>query len=135
MRIKSITTFVAFGLGVVLSSPSSAETADNGLGVQSFAAYCANCHGENALGDGPLSRMLSVEVPDLTQLSANNDGVFPMLHVIQTIDGRSGLRAHDVPMPTYGEVFAPNNAGPYGAEAIVRGRMLSIALYLESIQK
>jgi len=88
-----------------------------------------------AAGAGSLSPLLSVEIADLTHLSANNDGVFPMLEVIQIIDGRSGMRGHEGPMPVYGEMFDTGIYGPYGSEAVVRGKMLSIALYLEAIQK
>jgi len=80
---------------------------------------------------------MTVAVPSLTGLSAANDGVFPMLKVIHTIDGRQGTRGHGYPMPVWGSRFEAEleDMGPYGAEAVVRGRVLSIAYYLESIQE
>ncbi|WP_366141711.1 c-type cytochrome [uncultured Boseongicola sp.] len=53
---------------------------------------CAACHGVSGTGDGPMVEFMSVKVPDLSLLAARNDGDFPMLDVIQTIDGRTGVR-------------------------------------------
>lgn len=73
---------------------------------------------------------------DLTGLAARNDGEFPMLQVIHIVDGRTGLRAHGGPMPVYGALFdAEAEAGPYGGPLYTRGKILSLAYYLESIQQ
>ena len=108
-----------------------------GSGELDYRTFCAMCHGDAGKGDGVMSGMLVNGAPDLTQLTVNNDGVFPMLQVIQTIDGRSGVRGHTSMMPMFGDIFnnAQANAGPYGAETFVRGRILSLAYYLESIQE
>jgi hypothetical protein len=61
-----------------------------------------------------------------------------MLEVIQIIDGRTGVRAHGGPMPVWGDRFeatAASEAGDYGAEVMVRGRILALATYLEAIQQ
>jgi hypothetical protein len=60
-----------------------------------------------------------------------------MLRVIHTIDGRTGIRAHGGPMPVYGSMFSSQAASEgmgYGSVVETRGRILSIALYLEGIQ-
>ncbi|EPX82004.1 hypothetical protein Salmuc_02369 [Salipiger mucosus DSM 16094] len=97
---------------------------------------CASCHGAEAKGDGPLAEFLTVEVSDLTQIAARNDGVFPLIDVIHIIDGRTGGRPHGDPMPVWGQRFkeAMGEAGPYASEIVVRGRILSLAYYIESIQ-
>ncbi len=109
------------------------------IGRQDYMQGCAGCHGESGLGQGPISELLSVPVPDLTGLAAANNGEFPMLKVIHIIDGRTGMRAHGGPMPVWGAIFkdeAEGASGLYGgSEAVTRGRILSIAYYLESIQK
>ena len=141
MHIKSVLFAIALSLGVVAAVPAMAqleEYGENVLGQQAYMTFCATCHGTLAVGDGPLSEMITDKVADLTLLSANNHGEFPMLRVIHIIDGRTGLRGHGGPMPVYGELFKDEAAdfyGPYGAEAVIRGRMLALALYLESIQK
>jgi mono/diheme cytochrome c family protein len=107
------------------------------FGQQEYQSACATCHGVNADGNGPLAPLMTVSVPPLTTLSKANDGVFPMLRVIHTIDGRQGINGHGYPMPVWGNRFKAtlDMAGPYGAETIVRGRILSLAYYLESIQE
>ena len=121
------------GILVALNGAAFAEDA----GKAEYVNSCAACHGETAAGDGPLAELMTVPVPPLTNLSAANDGVFPMLAVIHSIDGRQGTKGHGYPMPTWGKRFTQEieNAGPYGSEIIVRGRVLSLAYYLESIQK
>jgi mono/diheme cytochrome c family protein len=38
-------------------------------GVSIFGNYCAACHGLHGRGNGPVSKALKQEVPDLTRLS------------------------------------------------------------------
>ena len=123
---------VAFAL-TALGTISSADES----GKVEYMDNCASCHGESGLGDGPLAELMTVSVPGLTDLSAKNDGVFPMLEVIHTVDGRQGTRGHGYPMPVWGGRFKASveEMGPYSAEVVVRGRILSLAYYLESIQQ
>ncbi|QFT94187.1 hypothetical protein FIU86_15150 [Roseovarius sp. THAF9] len=118
---------------LLLAAPTHADD----FGHDEYMSACASCHGESGAGDGPLAELMTVPVPSLTGLSAGNDGAFPMLRVIQTIDGRQGIKGHGYPMPVWGKRFQEDieTPGPYGAEAIVRGRILSLAYYLESIQE
>lgn len=127
---------VAVSAFVVALSALAAQ-AEEALGKRAYMENCASCHGESGKGQGPLAQLLTVEVPGLTTLSADNDGVFPMLEVIQAVDGRTGVRGHEGLMPIWGDAFgaAAANAGPYGAEVIIRGKVLSLAYYLESIQE
>lgn len=115
------------------AGPSSVE-----IGAQLYVENCASCHGAGARGDGPLAGLLTVPVPDLAGLAARSDGAFPMLDVVHTIDGRTGRRAHGGAMPVWGAVFAepPGFAmGLYGSALEARGRVMALALYLESIQE
>lgn len=115
---------------------ASAQETDIGAGL--FASYCSACHGATGMGDGDMADVVSIPSPNLTLLAKNNDGVFPMLEVLQVIDGRSGVRAHGGAMPLWGQVFSDevgDTAGPYGSVLEVRGRVLSLATYLQSIQQ
>ncbi len=115
---------------------ASAQDAD--IGKSLYDDYCAACHGASGAGDGDMANLMTIPAPNLTLLATNNDGEFPMLNVIHIIDGRTGVRAHGGPMPVFGRVFAstePGPANPYGSVLEVRGRVLSLAMYLESLQK
>jgi mono/diheme cytochrome c family protein len=107
------------------------------IGQAEYMETCAVCHGESGTGDGPLAELMTVPVPDLTQISAANDGVYPLLDMIMVIDGRTGIRGHGYPMPIWGSRFEAEMAdvGAMASELAVRGRVLSLALYLESIQE
>ena len=121
-----------------LVSVGSAAAQDSDIGTQLYADYCAACHGATGLGDGDMADVVKVPSPNLTLLAKNNDGVFPMLDVLHVIDGRSGTRGHGGTMPFWGQVFSDQigeSEGQYGSVLEVRGRILSLAKYLESIQQ
>ncbi len=130
--VVPILTIAGVALGV-----GAANAADD-TGRDAFMSACASCHGADASGAGDVAKFLTVPVPGLTGLSAANDGAFPMLDVIHIIDGRTGVRGHGSEMPIWGDYFsdkARSTAGVFGAETVARGRILSLAYYLESIQK
>lgn len=134
-RLGHLAVIAALATGV--TAGAALAQADE-VGRLEYLYNCSACHGESARGDGPIARYINVETPSLTTLSRENEGVFPLLHVIQVIDGRSGVGPHGTMMPVWGERFMASeigDAGPYGAEVIVRGRILSLARYLESIQE
>jgi mono/diheme cytochrome c family protein len=107
-------------------------------GKRLYDEFCMACHGAAGKGAGEIADLLTVDVPDLTHLADRNDGAFPMLEVIHIIDGRTGIRAHGGPMPLYGSMFSNQSAlagTGYGSVIETRGRILSLAMYLESIQE
>lgn len=134
-------TWMILAAGFVLSVPAVSSAQDAAIGAALFNQYCSTCHGTDARGNGPLTEIITELPPDLTTLSANNpaaQGEFPMLRVIHVIDGRTGLRAHGGSMPTYGQVFmaqVEDEMEDVGAVLETRGRVLSLAMYLESIQE
>ncbi len=122
-------------LSLVLASPVFAE--DMATGEELFLSRCGACHGAAAQGDGPMASLLSIPVPDLTQLAARNDGMFPRVDVVRTIDGRVSLVGHGGPMPVYGRLLGGGSAvidGPDGSVIETKGDVLAIALYLEGLQ-
>ena len=58
-----------------------------------YVTYCAVCHGSNGDGHGPMEAILSVQIPNLTEISKRNGGVFPLKRVQRIIAGEkeSGL--------------------------------------------
>lgn len=132
---KMILPMIALGLPVV------AQAQDADIGQALYEQYCATCHGMDGAGKGPLTEIMLDKPSDLRKLAANNEaspGEYPMLKVIHIIDGRTGIRAHGGPMPTYGNIFMAETEGEMekvGAVLETRGRILSLATYLESIQE
>ena len=120
------------GLAALCATGSIAQEE---AGAGAYRQYCATCHGVDGTGDGPLTDLLTTPVADLTQLSANNDGNYPMLQVIHVIDGRTGMRGHGGPMPVYGALFDEESNGDLtGSVLYTRGKILSLAYYIESLQ-
>ena len=115
------------------SSPAFAEVA----GEHEYNVACAGCHGESAMGDGPLADLLNISTPSLLELTRANDGAFPFEAVLTTIDGRDGVRAHGSTMPIWGERFQSSATSQRGetADMVARGRILSLVYYLQSIQQ
>jgi mono/diheme cytochrome c family protein len=133
MWIRMLPALVA---AFVAQSPVFAEEVD--IGARLYQESCSGCHGATGKGGGELTDLLNIQPPALTGLTAANDGTFPMLNIIHIIDGRSGLRAHGGPMPIFGSLYSASSvtAGTdYGSVIEVRGRILSLAMYLESIQE
>ena len=133
MKQKVLRT--VFATALFAGSLATVSNAD--VGQATYEQYCATCHGMDATGGGPLTEIMTTSVPDLTMLSGMNEGKFPMLDVIHVIDGRTGLRAHGGPMPVYGAIFDDESpsGSEYGDVLFTRGKILSIAYYLESLQQ
>jgi len=109
-------------------------------GKSEYQAACANCHGIDGKGKGPLSTQLTVMPADLTVLAKNNNGVFPLAAVYELVDGRGEnkiVMAHGTrDMPIWGDRYRPGPDAafyPY-ADLYVRTRILAVIDYLNSIQ-
>ncbi len=101
-----------------------------------YLKYCSACHGEAGKGDGVVSGFLRPKPPDLTQLAKQAGGKFPFVEVMKDIDGTTTIRAHgDSDMPVWGESFRHElRDGPPDDQVRVRGRLMLITEYIESIQ-
>ncbi|BBC03005.1 mono/diheme cytochrome c family protein [Bradyrhizobium elkanii USDA 61] len=141
-------SFLIGGLTAIVAAAVHAEDAD--VGKAEFQASCASCHGADGKGKGPVSAQLNVPPTDLTTLTKNNNGVFPISAVYETIDGRKAISAHGThEMPAWGERFNPVKSlphtvdPPYDAldpsrdmrEVVVRTRILAVIDYLNRIQQ
>jgi mono/diheme cytochrome c family protein len=103
-------------------------------GASIFRNYCATCHGLDGRGDGPVSKALKGEVPDLTGLSQRNGGAYPAVHVRNTV-----LFGTDTLLPAHGSKEMPI-WGPIFHEIefdrdLGHVRLENITRYLESIQR
>lgn len=123
-----------------ISQSASAQDYEMSAGAREYTNSCAACHGAEAKGDGPLAKLLTERVPDLTRIAERNGGVFPIDRVMDLIDGRKPIRSHGGSMPVWGSryvVEAGDDYGPWGsaAELYVRSRILELAYYLHRLQQ
>jgi len=100
-------------------------------GRDSFALYCAPCHGAAGRGDGPVASALRARPADLTTLAQRNDGAFPRDRVRDFVTGTGRqLAAHGTTeMPVWGPMFRA-----FESDARARERIENLLSYIESFQ-
>jgi mono/diheme cytochrome c family protein len=112
------------------------ESAVAESGRHYYIRYCASCHGWDARGEGAVAPVLTTKPSDLTRIAQHHGGKFPMDEVASTIDGRKLPLAHGVrEMPVWGERFGEEFAGDPAREQVIRGQLLMLLVYLQSIQR
>ena len=124
---------VSMGPGGILTSPAL-----------DFRRYCAQCHGMNATGDGPVAPALKKKPANLTLLSKNNGGVFPEEEVRDFITGTKTSAAHGSrEMPIWGDAFRLRTASQGGGatqgsvgltQSQVNSKIDGLVNYVKSIQ-
>lgn len=139
--MRTIPNIVIAAVSVLVTVSAFAQSKGERVdfGKREFEANCASCHGTNGKGSGPITDLLKKSPPDLTLLSKNNGGVFPMARLYEVIDG-TGVKAHGTrDMPVWGRDYRIQAGeyymdAPYDPEAFVRGRILSLLEYLNRLQ-
>lgn len=138
-RFARRSTGAGLACGLVLGLTVGAAWAqDAQVGADLYQDYCATCHGLEATGQGPMAPALVVQPVDLTQLTALNDGTFPLLRVVRRIDGRDPLVSHGSAMPVYGEFFEGDDTALKTADGqpMLVGRAIAdLVAYLLTIQR
>jgi mono/diheme cytochrome c family protein len=105
-------------------------------GKDLYIRFCAACHGESGGGDGPVSKSLSVETPDLTLIARRHGGKFPREQIERIIDGRAIIGAHGSrTMPVWGEDLSRLEMGNPDAERMTETIITRLADYLQSLQR
>ena len=110
---------------------STAHPIDSVAGKDTFAAYCAVCHGTTAKGDGPAAAALKVPPPDLTTLAKRNNGKYDKTAVLATIRGISKPAHGSEDMPIWGPVFQKMSATD-GESAL---RLSNLVEYIGTLQQ
>jgi hypothetical protein len=141
-RLAALGAGLAVAAGITVSAGSGQRsTADKPpslansslVGADSYAFYCAPCHGRDGRGHGPVADALKTRPADLTKLSARNEGVFPKDRVRAFItSGERAIPAHgSSEMPVWGPTFRALDA----SDKLVSVRIFNVVSYLESIQQ
>lgn len=105
-------------------------------GKDLYIAYCASCHGEDAMGTGPAASALKVPPTDLTMLTRRNHGTYPATHVYELLVGEATatIPAHgNAQMPVWGPLFVSLSGG--SVDNGVTLRVANINNYLKSVQR
>jgi len=107
--MKNITLIVSLTLVVLLfSSTTLAATSQEGLikrGEKAYLIHCANCHGQDATGNGPAAHLLTIPPADLTLLKREGMKEFPFKEVYSdSIDRRKHTELRGE-MPVWGDAF------------------------------
>lgn len=103
---------------------------------------CAQCHGADGKGGGPMAGYLTGSLPDLTQLQKNNDGVFPVQSIYTMIDGSDAMGPHGTrEMPAWGNRYMADAGDQLGFDlSVSRGtyvqtRILALTGYLSALRE
>jgi mono/diheme cytochrome c family protein len=122
-------------LAVALTARASAGEAPS-PGRSAYLQYCGACHGPNGEGDGIAGTFMKTKPYDLTRIAERSGGTFPFVKVMRFIDGTEDVRAHGDPdMPVWGEIFRDQAAWDNTRRVEVRGKLMVITDYLQSIQR
>jgi mono/diheme cytochrome c family protein len=138
MRIASL---LAFLLGSLLllaqesapkikkvpAAPTSAAS-----GKEMFHSYCASCHGVDGKGDGPAAPAFKKQPTDLTLLAQQNEGKFPGLHVMSSIQDVTQNVHGSKDMPVWGPILS--SVSSHNRD-IVMQRIRNLTGYIESLQQ
>jgi len=106
-------------------------------GKLDFRQHCAQCHGMDATGDGPVAPALKKKPANLTMLQKNNGGVFPTDEVRSFIDGTKTAEGHGTrEMPIWGYAFMhrPGSSGVPESEEAVQHKINRLVEYVKTIQ-
>ena len=139
--------------GAIVGFTASAALAQGGGGPEigpsgqiisgklQFRQYCAQCHGMDAKGDGPVAAALKKKPADLTTLAKKNGGVFPEQEVRDFIDGTKLAASHGTrEMPIWGYAFMFRQASVGGqsanplSEQEVKQKIDRLVEYIKTIQ-
>ena len=135
----SIYTIMAASAVLLAGTTGTSLGEDESIGAAEYKVNCALCHGISGKGDGHFAEFLVKKPSDLTLLSKNNGGVFPLDEVHMIIDGREMPKGHGTrEMPVWGDRYTVEGVkrfGPYFSEFYVQAIILALISHLYSLQE
>ena len=138
LRISRPALSVVFIVGLAVKVEVAATEADgNADAHDEFLELCADCHGEDARGNGPLAENLTKAPPDLTQIGKRAGGRFDEKAVFDWILGLDMPIAHGTrEMPIWGDWLMDEASlgTANSAEKEVEQRVMALVKYLKKLQ-
>lgn len=134
---------ITFAILVLSQAPSvKAETSSDAVVQDDFLALCADCHGADARGNGPLTKNLTKVPPDLTRIQERANGKFEEKAVFDWILGLNTPNFHgNREMPIWGDWLMDETLGDSTsldaapkAERVVERRVMALVKYLKGLQ-
>jgi mono/diheme cytochrome c family protein len=122
--MKSKTAIVlAATIGTCAWGATAAEQAAIERGNAHYLLFCANCHGVDADGQGPLARVLKITPTDLRHLRAGGGDELVAERVLKAVDQR-----HEVPSPEGPRM-------PLFSDNLEVKTIIEIGEYLKTVQR
>ena len=132
---------IVLGAATMAYAQQGGPPTQNDRGKYEYDAHCAVCHGLSGKGDGTFAGVLKSTMPNLTELSKKNNGVFPFMRVYETIDGTWSVPAHGTKaMPVWGPRYKAEakeslfDDYPADPEPFARARILALTGYVYRLQ-
>lgn len=113
--------WVFAGFGSVLAATNSENAVETGQAHYLF--FCANCHGVNGDGKGPMAELLKIAPADLTLLKQTGGAQSVTERVLRAVDGRHKVGDKE------------NYKMPIFSEDLEAKKVIEIGEYLKTIQK
>jgi mono/diheme cytochrome c family protein len=141
MQTRLVLGVALLGMGLIVA-PGYGHAQGVDLGKQEYMFGCADCHGVDGKGNGPVAEYMKPKVPDLTVLAKNYAGVFPFARVYDVIDGRQVVGAHGPrnmliwgnEFGREGEYRSGGNATSEEVNSYVRGKIIALIGYIYTLQ-
>jgi mono/diheme cytochrome c family protein len=131
MKYLTLTALPALAL---LAACATEEMPEAREGEKLFANNCTACHDYRGTGSPEL--VGGQTAPDLTQISARNDGEFPVAQVLSQIDGYGRGKVSTEVMPEFG-LLLQGDLVPIEVDGTLTPTprpLAALLAYLESIQ-
>jgi mono/diheme cytochrome c family protein len=139
MQRHGVAAFIlplALALACAGTPAEPTETQRIAAGRAEYETYCAACHGVEGDGTGPVAPYMTPRPADLRKIAVRHGGVFPHAKLEAWIDGRDPIASHGTrDMPIWGAAFREETELDQLTETRVRGRIVLLVAYLESIQE
>ena len=128
--------WVSVALPLISASAKTLAIIEVPSGQELFREHCADCHGEDGTGNGPMAKILTVAPANLTEISKRANGEFPADRIGEIIRYGGNVTGHGPQvMPIWGLVFSKQGGGGKIGGAYSRRAVIELMHYLESIQK